>query len=108
MWINSRQGFVRANYSQSICPAGAFGTTRPTPATAPQHIGAAVAEGRGRAIRAVNPLLRRVNDRLFQNVSRSEFEVASRFLAKFARNSEDALIEIQRAERERASGADLD
>src|SRR6266436_6309890 len=26
------------------------------------------------AIRAVNPLLRRVNDRLFQNVSRSEFD----------------------------------
>ena len=54
------------------------------------------------AIREVNPLLRRINDRLFQNVSRSEFDVVSRFLAKFARNSEDALIEIQRAERERS------
>src|SRR6476660_152133 len=54
------------------------------------------------AINAVNPLLRRVNDRLFQNVSRSEFEVVSRFLQKFAHNSEDALFEIQRAERERA------
>ena len=55
------------------------------------------------AIRAVNPLLRRVNDRLFQNVSRSEFDVVSRFLVKFAHNSEDALIEIKRAERERAA-----
>jgi MarR family transcriptional regulator, organic hydroperoxide resistance regulator len=60
------------------------------------------------AIRAVNPLLRRVNDRLFQNVSRSEFDVVSRFLAKFARNSEDALIEIQRAERERPRQAGQD
>jgi DNA-binding MarR family transcriptional regulator len=54
------------------------------------------------AIRSVNPLLRRVNDQLFKNVSRSEFDVVSRFLAKFAHNSEDALIEIHRAERERA------
>ena len=54
------------------------------------------------AIREVNPLLRRINDRLFQNVSRSEFDVVSRFLAKFARNSEDALLEIKRAERERS------
>ena len=52
------------------------------------------------AIREVNPLLRRVNDRLFQDVSRSEFDVVSRFLEKFAHNSEDALIEIKRAERE--------
>src|SRR3954468_3831544 len=37
------------------------------------------------AIRDVNPLLRRINDRLFQNVSRNEFDVVSRFLAKFAR-----------------------
>ena len=58
------------------------------------------------AIRAVNPLLRRVNDRLFQNVSRSEFDVVSRFLVKFAHNSEDALIEIKRAERERAAQQD--
>jgi len=55
------------------------------------------------AIRAINPLLRRVNDQLFKNVSRSEFAVVSHFLAKFAHNSEDALIEIQRAERERAA-----
>ena len=55
------------------------------------------------AIRSVNPLLRRVNDQLFKNVSRQEFAVVSRFLARFAQNSEDALIEIRRAERERAA-----
>jgi DNA-binding MarR family transcriptional regulator len=57
------------------------------------------------AIRSVNPLLRRVNDRLFHNVSRGEFDVVSRFLVKFAHNSEDALIDIERAERERARPA---
>jgi DNA-binding MarR family transcriptional regulator len=56
------------------------------------------------AIREVNPLLRRVNDELFKNVSRSEFAAVSRFLERFARNGEDALIEIARAERERAAG----
>ena len=55
------------------------------------------------AIRSVNPLLRRINDQLFKDVSRQEFVTVSRFLEKFARNSEDALIEIQRAERERAT-----
>jgi DNA-binding MarR family transcriptional regulator len=55
------------------------------------------------AIRAVNPLLRRVNDRLFQNVSREEFAVVSRFLEKFALNGEDALAEIRRLERERSA-----
>jgi hypothetical protein len=55
------------------------------------------------AIRSVNPLLRRVNDQLFKNVSRQEFTAVSRFLARFAHNSEDALIEIRRAERERAT-----
>jgi MarR family transcriptional regulator, organic hydroperoxide resistance regulator len=50
------------------------------------------------AIRDVNPLLRRVNDRLFQNVTRGEFDVVSRFFAKFARNSEEALFELRRAE----------
>jgi DNA-binding MarR family transcriptional regulator len=55
------------------------------------------------AIRAVNPLLRRVNDRLFQDVSRSEFEALARFLKKFAHNGEEALFEIRRAERERGS-----
>jgi DNA-binding MarR family transcriptional regulator len=55
------------------------------------------------AIRDVNPLLRRVNDRLFQNVTRGEFDVVSRFFARFAHNSEEALFELRRAERERAT-----
>jgi DNA-binding MarR family transcriptional regulator len=55
------------------------------------------------AVRAINPLLRRVNDRLFQNVSREEFAVVTRFLAKFALNSEYALAEVRRAERERST-----
>ena len=51
------------------------------------------------AIRAVNPLLRRVNDLLFADVSREDFAVVSRFLEKFALNSEYALAEIRRSER---------
>jgi DNA-binding MarR family transcriptional regulator len=52
------------------------------------------------AIREVNPLLRRVNDRLFQNVTRAEFDMVSRFFAKFVHNCEEALFELRRAERE--------
>ena len=55
------------------------------------------------AIHAINPLLRRVNDQLFQNVSRAEFETVSRFLTTFALNSEYALAEFRRSERERAA-----
>ena len=55
------------------------------------------------AVRAINPLLRRVNDRLFQNVTREEFAVVSRFLSKFALNGEFALAEVRRSERERAT-----
>jgi DNA-binding MarR family transcriptional regulator len=54
------------------------------------------------AIREVNPLLRRVNDCLFQNISRDDFAVVARFLSTFALNSENALAEIRRADRERA------
>jgi DNA-binding MarR family transcriptional regulator len=50
------------------------------------------------AIRSVNPLLRRVNDCLFQNVSREDFAVVTRFFATYALNSENALAEIRRAE----------
>jgi DNA-binding MarR family transcriptional regulator len=53
------------------------------------------------AIRHVNPLLRRVNDCLFQNISREDFAVVSRFLATYALNTENALAEIRRADRER-------
>jgi DNA-binding MarR family transcriptional regulator len=54
------------------------------------------------AIREINPLLRRVNDSLFQNISRDDFAVVARFLSTFALNSENALAEIRRADRERA------
>jgi DNA-binding MarR family transcriptional regulator len=55
------------------------------------------------AIRAVNPLLRRVNDLLFKDVSRDEFAVISRFLEKFSLNSEYALAEIRRSQRARSA-----
>jgi len=55
------------------------------------------------AIRAVNPLLRRVNDLLFADVSRGDFATVSRFLERFALNSEYALAEIRRTERERST-----
>jgi len=54
------------------------------------------------AIRNVNPLLRRVNDCLFQNISRKDFAVVARFLSTYSLNSENALAEIRRAEHERA------
>jgi DNA-binding MarR family transcriptional regulator len=54
------------------------------------------------AIREINPLLRRVNDCLFQNISREDFAVVARFLSAFALNTENALAEIRRADRERA------
>jgi DNA-binding MarR family transcriptional regulator len=54
------------------------------------------------AIREINPLLRRVNDCLFQNISRDDFAVVARFLSTFALNSENALAKIRSADRERA------
>ena len=60
------------------------------------------ARDREDAIRAVNPFLRRVNDLLFTDVSREDFAIVSGFLEKFALNSEYALAEIRRSERERA------
>jgi MarR family transcriptional regulator, organic hydroperoxide resistance regulator len=53
------------------------------------------------AILEINPLLRRVNDRLFQGVSRDDFATVARFLTSFALNSEYALAELRRSERER-------
>ena len=55
------------------------------------------------AVLAVNPLLRCVNDRLFQNVSREDFATVSQFLTTFALNSEYALAEFRRSARERAT-----
>src|SRR5882757_4051972 len=59
------------------------------------------------AIRRVNPLLRRVNDLLFADVSREDFAAVSSFLERFALNSEYALAEIRRSERERSSAGRL-
>jgi DNA-binding MarR family transcriptional regulator len=53
------------------------------------------------AVRQLAPFLRRVNDLLFQNVRRKDFATVSRFLEVFALNSEHALDEIRRSERER-------
>jgi MarR family transcriptional regulator, organic hydroperoxide resistance regulator len=55
------------------------------------------------AVLEITPLLRRVNDRLFQNVSRENFATVSRFLSNFALNSEYALAELRRSEREHAT-----
>jgi DNA-binding MarR family transcriptional regulator len=55
------------------------------------------------AILTVNPFLRRVNDLLFQNVSREDFATVSRFLATFVLNSEYALAEVRRSARERST-----
>jgi DNA-binding MarR family transcriptional regulator len=55
------------------------------------------------AVRDINPLLRRVNDLLFQNVSREDFATVSRFLSTFALNSEYALAEVRRSDRERTA-----
>ncbi len=49
------------------------------------------------AVRDVSPFLRRINDLLFRNVSRADFAAISGFLRAFARNSEHALAEIERA-----------
>jgi DNA-binding MarR family transcriptional regulator len=56
------------------------------------------------SISAINPLLRRVNDLLFTGVTREDFTAVSRFLEKFALNSEYALAEIRRSDRERTAG----
>ena len=56
------------------------------------------------AVGAVNPLQRRVNDLLFADVPREDFAALSRFLEKFALNSEYALAEIRRSDRERSAG----
>ena len=52
-------------------------------------------------MRQLAPFLRRVNDLLFQNVRRKDFATVSRFLEVFALNSQRALDEIRRSERER-------
>lgn len=55
------------------------------------------------AILAVNPLLRRVNDLLFQDISRQDFATVANFLRTFSLNSEFAAAAVRRAEQERAT-----
>ncbi|HUI95936.1 MAG TPA: MarR family transcriptional regulator [Xanthobacteraceae bacterium] len=50
------------------------------------------------AVRRVSPFLRRVNDLLFLGVTRREFAAVDGFLRDFARNGEQALAEIRRAQ----------
>jgi DNA-binding MarR family transcriptional regulator len=59
------------------------------------------------AIRTVNPLLRRVNDLLFADISREDFATVSSFLERFALNSEYALAEFRRSERGKSSAGRL-
>ncbi len=49
------------------------------------------------------PFLRGINDLLFQNISRRDFETVSKFLTNLALNREYALTETRRTEKERAS-----
>jgi DNA-binding MarR family transcriptional regulator len=57
------------------------------------------------ALLQVAPLLRTINDLLFQDVSRADFTAVSRFLRLFARNTERAVAEIARIEREGPASA---
>ncbi len=49
------------------------------------------------AVEHVAPFLQRVNDRLFEGIGRGELASVDRFLRVFARNGEDALVEIRRS-----------
>lgn len=55
------------------------------------------------ALIGLTPFLRSVNDLLFRNVSRGDFELVSKFFRTFSLNTEYALAEIRRAEAERKS-----
>jgi DNA-binding MarR family transcriptional regulator len=48
------------------------------------------------AVRDISPFLRRINDLLFQDVSRKELAALTRFLRAFLHNGEQALAEIRR------------
>ena len=55
------------------------------------------------AVRAVNPLLRQVNDLLFQDKSREDFAVVAQFLSTIAQYTEFAMAVVRRAEQERGA-----
>ncbi len=57
------------------------------------------------ALLLVIPFVRAINDILFENVSRRDFEALSQFLRGFALNTERALAEVRRSERERGLAA---
>ena len=68
----------------------------------PQRAGAAVGEGRGRHPRRQSAAAPRQRPAVPERVARGVLGGVARFLEKFARNSEDALDEIRRSDRERA------
>ena len=53
------------------------------------------------AVREVAPFVRRVNDILFQHLMAKDFPTIIKFLSGFALNTEYAVVEIRRTERER-------
>lgn len=55
------------------------------------------------AILELAPFLRKINDLLFEGVSRSEMAAVSSFLERFVSNSDNALAEIRRSEAARSS-----
>lgn len=55
------------------------------------------------AIEEVTPFVRKVNDLLFEDFSKTEMESVHRFLSKFILNSEYALAELRRNNREKAA-----
>jgi DNA-binding MarR family transcriptional regulator len=55
------------------------------------------------ALLELTPFLRRINDLLFQNVSRSTFELVSKFFRTFSLNTDYALEEIRRSAMSRKS-----
>jgi DNA-binding MarR family transcriptional regulator len=55
------------------------------------------------ALVELTPFLRRVNDLLFQNVSRGSFDQISKFFRTFLLNTDHALEEIRRSETARKS-----
>ncbi len=55
------------------------------------------------ALVELTPFLRRVNDLLFQDVSRSNFEMMSKFFRAFSLNTDRAMEEIRRTEAARKS-----
>jgi DNA-binding MarR family transcriptional regulator len=59
------------------------------------------------ALAGLAPVVRRVNDVLFQNISRREFDVMTKFLDVFVLNTEYALAELRRIRREQDASRGL-